>query len=230
LAYPVHETFYSVQGEGLHQGRAAFFIRLYGCPQGCWWCDSAGTWHPDYRPERVRLLRAAELAELAAGQSPPEALVVLTGGEPILFDLDPLCAALRRLGRLVHLETSGMAALRGQVDWVTLSPKPQGTWPLPEVVARADEVKLIVHDSEDIQAGLATLDGLSASAPIFLNPEWSRMRDGDRALLAYMVEAVKHNPRLRLGLQAHKFYQADLLDPASVKDLVPLGGNPELGY
>ena len=230
VRYPVYERFYTWQGEGIHLGRAAYFIRLYGCPQACPWCDSAGTWHHDYRPEGVTLMSAQDLAAVVAQDSPDGAFVVITGGEPILFDLAPLTDALHVLGRRVHIETSGIAELRGAINWVTLSPKPFGTWPTPGVVARADEVKIIVHDVADIQAGLDTLTGLRPEATIWLHPEWSKARERDMEVLNAITDAVKGNPRLRAGYQMHKLYRADELDAHSDKRLIPLGGNTELGY
>ncbi|GGN37040.1 7-carboxy-7-deazaguanine synthase QueE [Deinococcus daejeonensis] len=230
MKYPVYERFYTWQGEGVHLGRAAYFIRLYGCPQACPWCDSAGTWHRDYRPDGVTLMGANELAEVVRAESPDGAVVVITGGEPILFDLAPLTDALHALGRRVHIETSGIAPLRGALDWVTLSPKPSGQPPIPEVVARADEVKIIVHDPGDIQAGLDTLTGLPDEAVIWLHPEWSKARERDLSVLNAITQAVKENPRLRAGYQMHKLYRADDLDAHSDKRLIPLGGNAELGY
>ncbi|MDR6219835.1 7-carboxy-7-deazaguanine synthase QueE [Deinococcus soli (ex Cha et al. 2016)] len=230
MKYPVYERFYTWQGEGVHLGRAAYFIRLYGCPQACPWCDSAGTWHRDYRPDGVTLMGADELAEVVRAESPDGAVVVITGGEPILFDLAPLTDALHALGRRVHIETSGIAPLRGELDWVTLSPKPFGQPPLPEVVAVADEVKIIVHEPGDIQAGLDTLTGLREDAVIWLHPEWSKARERDLSVLNAITQAVKENPRLRAGYQMHKLYRADDLDAHSDKRLIPLGGNAALGY
>jgi 7-carboxy-7-deazaguanine synthase len=230
VKYPVYERFYTWQGEGVHLGRAAYFIRLYGCPQACPWCDSAGTWHAAYRPAGVTLMSAADLAETVRIDSPVGAVVVITGGEPILFDLAPLVDALHLLGRQVHLETSGIASLRGAIDWVTLSPKPFGQWPEASVVTCADEVKIIVHDPADIQAGLETLGGLRDDAVIWLHPEWSRARERDMAVLNAITDAVKQNPRLRAGYQMHKLHRADDLDAHSDKRLIPLGGNRALGY
>ncbi|UQN10263.1 7-carboxy-7-deazaguanine synthase QueE [Deinococcus sp. QL22] len=230
MKYPVYERFYTWQGEGVHLGRAAYFIRLYGCPQACPWCDSAGTWHKDYRPAGVTLMSDTDLAEVVRQDSPDGAVVVITGGEPILFDLAPLVDALHALGRRVHLETSGIAPLRGDIDWVTLSPKPFGQWPEASVVAQASEVKIIVHDPADIAAGLDTLTGLREDAVIWLHPEWSKARERDMGVLNAITDAVKANPRLRAGYQMHKLYRADDLDVHSDKRLIPLGGNAQLGY
>lgn len=230
MKYPVYERFYTWQGEGAHLGRAAYFIRLYGCPQECPWCDSAGTWHKDYRPEQVTLMSAEELATAALQESQEGAFVVITGGEPILFDLAPLVDLLHAGGRRVHLETSGIAPLRGSIDWVTLSPKPFGQQPLPEVVGQAAEVKIIVHEPNDIRKGLETLAGLPDDAIIWLHPEWSKARDRDSRILNAITQAVKENPRLRAGYQMHKLYRADDLDQQSDKRLIPLGGNKDMGY
>lgn len=228
--YPVHEQFYTWQGEGLHLGRAAYFIRLYGCPQACPWCDSAGTWHRDFRPTTVRQRSADELTQDVLSNSPQGALVVITGGEPILFDLAPLTEQLHAHGRRVHLETSGIAPLRGQIDWLTLSPKPAGTWPRPEVVSQADEIKIIVHHPEDIGSGLEAVRGHREDAVIWLHPEWSQARERNAAVLNSITEAVKADPRLRAGYQMHKLYRADEQDLRSDRTPVPLGGNPALGY
>lgn len=230
VKYPLYESFYTWQGEGVHLGRAAYFVRLYGCPQKCIWCDSAGTWHAQYRPAHIQSLSAEDLVQSIVQESPPEAIVVITGGEPILFNLEPLTALLKPLGRAIHLETSGIAPLRGDVDWLTLSPKPFGMPPLPEVVSRANEAKIIVHTKEDIDRGLEMLEGLPETSPIWLHPEWSRARDKDRILLDWITQTVKAHPRLRAGFQMHKLYRADDLDPNSEKTNVPLGGNPTLGF
>ena len=229
MKYPVYEHFYTWQGEGVHLGRAAYFVRLYGCPQACPWCDSAGTWHPEFRPDQVHALNGDEISSVVELYSSVGAIVVITGGEPIMFDLEPLVTALHHNGRKVHLETSGIRPLRGAIDWVTLSPKPFGELPLPEIVRRADEVKIIVHEVGDIGAGLQTLGGLRDDAVIWLHPEWSKARDRDLEILNAITAAVKANPRLRAGYQVHKMFRADELDPNSVKALIPLGGNSKLG-
>lgn len=230
VRYPVYERFYSWQGEGVHVGRAAYFVRLYGCPQACPWCDSAGTWHPGYRPSTIPLLTGAEVAAAVAAGSPAGAIVVITGGEPIMFDLRALTVAMQALGRRVHLETSGIAPLRGDIDWLTLSPKPFGRPPRPDIVARADEAKIIVHDPGDIETGLGLLAGLPTTAAVWLQPEWSRARDRNAAVLDAITQAVKANPRLRAGVQAHKTYRADDLDAGSDRRRIPLGGEPARGF
>jgi 7-carboxy-7-deazaguanine synthase len=230
VKYPIYEQFYSWQGEGIHSGRAAYFVRLYGCTQDCFWCDSAGTWHSKYRPASITMLSADEIVDCVAKESPINAIVVITGGEPILFNLNPLINALHKLGRQVHLETSGIAELRGNPNWITLSPKSFAQHPLQTIVSHADEVKIIVYDPKDISAGLATLNGLREEATIWLHPEWSRAREQDSIVLNAISEAIKENPRLRAGYQIHKLYHVDKLDKNSEKTSIPLGGNTKLGF
>jgi len=227
--YPVHENFHSWQGEGVHLGRAAYFIRLLGCPVKCPWCDSAGTWHPDYLPKPAARESAETLAERAARTRP--SFVVLTGGEPAIHPLAPLAEALRARGLPVHLETSGAFPIRGAFDWTTLSPK-RAALPLAENLRMASELKLIVEAPDDIEWWMRTLRRLAgrlpASQPIWLHPEWSKR--GDPEVLKAIVERVKRDgDPFRAGYQTHKLYGADQLDPRS-RLPVPLGGNPELGY
>ncbi|MDI1320367.1 MAG: 7-carboxy-7-deazaguanine synthase QueE, partial [bacterium] len=128
---PIYETFYAWQGEGCHMGRAAFFIRTFGCPVKCPWCDSAGTWHPAGSPEKLDRVTPAQLADQAARHKAEFA--VITGGEPTIHDLTELTAALRARGLPSHLETSGSFAIHGDFAWVTVSPK-WAKLPLPENV------------------------------------------------------------------------------------------------
>ena len=144
---PIHEQFYTFQGEGAHAGRAAYFIRTFGCPVHCPWCDSAGTWHPDYIPKHIdRLEPAALAAEVADTRAE---FTVITGGEPAIHDLSALTAALHAVGQQTHLETSGAFPIRGAFDWITLSPK-RWKLPLADNVARANEYKLIIDRPEAI--------------------------------------------------------------------------------
>ena len=225
MRYPVHETFHSWQGEGVHLGRSTFFIRLFGCPVKCPWCDSAGTWHPDYVPETVDKREADELAEMAATAKPE--FVVITGGEPAIHDLGPLTRALKEKGIASHLETSGGFEIRGDLDWITLSPKWQRL-PLEKNLSRADELKLIIEDGDSIEKWIQELGDAIGSKPVWLHPEWSKRENAD--VLESITEWVKRNGApFRAGLQAHKFFKADFLDPNSAKPS-PLGGNEELGY
>lgn len=223
---PVYELFHSWQGEGCHAGRSAFFIRLHGCPLHCTWCDSAGTWHPEYVPPSVARMEVDELVARVRESKAP--FVVVTGGEPAIHDLVPLCDALHAAGLKVHLETSGAFPLRGIFDWVTVSPK-RAKAPLRESLACAHEWKLIVESPDGLAAWLAELAPLMrADRPVWLHPEWSRR--ADPAVLGAITDAVKrHGDPLRAGWQLHKLYRADERDSRAAVN-VPLGGNPALGH
>ncbi len=225
MRYPIHETFHSWQGEGVHLGRSAFFIRLFGCPVKCPWCDSAGTWHPDYIPEQIEKRSPEELAEAAAAVGAE--FVVITGGEPAIHDLKPLTDALRAKEVAIHLETSGAFVIQGDFDWITLSPKWQRL-PLLENLDLADELKVIVEDENSIEKWIQYLGDAIGKAPVWLHPEWSQ-RENSEVLESITSTVKERGAPFRAGLQAHKFFKADLLDPSSAKPS-PLGGNEELGY
>lgn len=221
---PVHEQFYSFQGEGSHAGKAAYFIRTFGCPVHCPWCDSAGTWHPDYVPEKVERIAADEL--VAAAVATQAEFVVVTGGEPAIHDLNPLVDALHTVGLKAHLETSGAFPIRGKFDWITLSPK-RWKLPLEENLCKADEFKIIVDSHDAIEEYDAILTN-PRNRSIWLHPEWSSRENG--AILNSITEWVKaHGAPYRAGWQLHKPYQADILDPKSAS-AAPLGGIPSKGY
>jgi 7-carboxy-7-deazaguanine synthase len=233
VTLPVHEMFHTFQGEGIHMGRAAFFVRLFGCPVHCPWCDSAGTWHPEWTPKDVMKLTPELIAGYAASSGAP--IVVITGGEPAVYDLEPLVIALVEKGLKVNLETSGGFSIKGGFDWITLSPK---KWkpPLAESVCRADEFKIIVEAPADIKFYLDLLRDRGwvpptphRSCPVWLHPEWSQRENAD--VLDAISHAVKHGAifNLRAGWQLHKLYKIDALDPGS-RPLVPLGGVKEKGY
>lgn len=220
---PIHEQFYTFQGEGAHAGRAAYFIRTFGCPVHCPWCDSAGTWHPDYIPERVTRVDVESLvAEVAESNAE---FVVVTGGEPAIHNLAPLVDALHAIDQRVHLETSGAFAIQGDFDWVTLSPK-RWKLPLTENIQRADEFKIIV-DSDEAIAEYSKVIG-ATKRPIWLHPEWSK--HNDIMVLNSITEWVKeYGAPYRAGWQMHKVYAADLRDSRSAPP-APLGGQPHMGY
>ena len=203
FAYPVFEKFGSWQGEGAHAGRAAFFIRLFGCPIRCEWCDSAGTWGAgDAVP--AQKISAGTLADEAFAAHPD--VVVITGGEPAIHDLAPLCDALHARGLRVHLETSGAFRIRGNVDWITVSPKEKRP-PLSENWARASELKLIISRPADIAfwAEKISRERVPEAAPIWLHPEWSR-REEPAVLSAISSWVVAHGFPFRAGWQLHKLF------------------------
>lgn len=224
--YPLLEHFLTFQGEGAHMGRPAYFLRLYGCDQQCPWCDAAATWHPAWRPDGIGIYTAEELAELV--RAPIGSIVVLTGGEPTMYRLEPVVCAIHKRGFVVHLETAGHHDIPPNIDWVTLSPKPFAKPPLPASIERADEFKVIVSDRKSLSEGLACIQRYRRhTAPIWLHPEWSRRQDPE--VLRLIAETVKHGREFRAGYQLHKLYNVDALDPFSDKRAVPLGGNPTHG-
>lgn len=233
ITYPVHERFNTFQGEGVHMGKHAFFIRTFGCPLHCPWCDSAGTWHAEFVPKHVgRFSVDALVAEAVASAAP---IVVVTGGEPAIHNLRPLVDALHSANLRVHLETSGAFPIQGRFDWITVSPK-HSRAALDENLRMAHEFKFIIDKPEDIaywtefvrKAGSAYSHPEHDDRPRWLHPEWSRRSDA--GILRSITEAVKGKAAAyRAGWQMHKLYRADLLDPRAEVG-VPLGGNRDLGY
>lgn len=232
LLLPVHERFYTFQGEGVYMGMPAFFIRTYGCPVHCPWCDSAGTWHKDYVPDKITRMDPFTLAQEAHDSGAK--IAVITGGEPAVHMLTALCDALHAFQIRTHIETSGGFEIKGNMDWVTLSPKRWKTLE-PSAVALANEFKFIVEGPGDIEYYLMALQHAGhkrwTEVPIWLHPEWSKHKD--EKVIKAIVTAVKagytRNVFFRAGWQLHKLYAADAFDLRS-EPLVPLGGNPELGF
>lgn len=222
---PVFETFYTWQGEGAHAGRAAFFIRTFGCPIQCAWCDSAGTWHPDWVPKKIERRTVASLVE--AARATAAGFVVVTGGEPTIHDLGPLTTALRAAGLAVHLETAGAYPIRGDFDWVTVSPK-RAKPPLVENLGRADELKIIVEDDTSIARWWEEVGGAVKARHVWLHPEWSQR--ANPVVLRSISEWVKaRGEPFRAGYQMHRLYNVDALD-ARARPSIPLGGDPARGY
>ena len=224
----IHERFFSIQGEGVHMGRSAFFIRTLGCPVKCPWCDSAGTWHPGFKPAGKNLMDEYDLAEEAKHANP--AFVVVTGGEPTIFDLRPLTKALHSQKLRVHLETCGAFPIRGDFDWITLSPK-DAAKPLTTNLNLASEFKLIIERPGDIDRWCRVLADAGVMGPqrppVWLHPEWGHREDAD--VLRAIVREVQHSVSCRAGWQIHKLYKADAGDLRS-RLPVPLGGDPKRGY
>ena len=210
-AYSVNERFYTWQGEGTYAGAPAFFIRLHGCPVKCPWCDSAGTWHPDFVPQDVPRMQVRTLVEEVERACPE--FVVLTGGEPTIHQLTPLTDSLHRAGFSVHLETCGAFPLRGAFDWITLSPK-FNKLPLDQNLEIANEFKLVVEDAQTIARWEERLGGFYREKPIWLQPEWSQRECPE--VLQSITRAVKARRfRYRAGWQNHKWYLADADDARS---------------
>jgi len=194
---PVMEHFYTIQGEGFHQGRAAYFIRLGGCDVGCVWCDVKESWDANMHPKY-------EIQEIVGWvkNAMQEGIVVITGGEPLMHNLDPLCAALRDAGFLTHLETSGTHPLTGKWDWVCFSPK-KFKAPLQEIYQAANELKVVIFHASDFEWAEEHRKLVQSNCLFYLQPEWSKLE----AQTNRIVEYVKLNPSWRIGLQTHKYIQ-----------------------
>ncbi len=190
---PVVETFQSVQGEGTWAGTNAFFIRLAGCNVGCSWCDTKESWNAKHH-ERVPVEQLVDLAAVARPR-----IVVVTGGEPLMHDLEPLVSLLRERSLPVHLETSGTYAMSGRFDWVTLSPKRHRP-PHLALYSQTSELKVVVVDHEDLEWAEEQSRLLDASVPRFLQPEWGTM-----AARSMVFDYVLRHPEWRVSLQSHKF-------------------------
>ncbi|GIV32608.1 MAG: 7-carboxy-7-deazaguanine synthase [Chitinophagales bacterium] len=191
---PVHECFRSIQGEGHYQGKAAFFIRLAGCDVGCHWCDVKESWTVD----ASGYWSVQYLAEQAAASGAQ--IAVITGGEPLLYDLTFLTAQLKSRGLKTHLETSGSSPLSGEWDWICLSPK-KFKPPLPTIFTQANELKMIIFNKSDFLWAEENAAKVTVSCKRFLQPEWSR----EKKMLAEIVHYIKDHPQWELSLQIHKY-------------------------
>ena len=191
---PVMESFYTLQGEGAYQGRAAFFIRLGGCDVGCVWCDVKESWDADKHPRRSIPDLVAE-----AGAYPGR-LAVITGGEPLMHDCTELTQQLRRAGFATHIETSGAWPLSGDWDWVTFSPK-KFKAPLPEIPSRADELKVVVYNKSDLAWAEQWAAQVSPGCRRYLQPEWSK----SAIVTPLIINYIKDHPEWRFSLQLHKY-------------------------
>ncbi|RYY55447.1 MAG: 7-carboxy-7-deazaguanine synthase QueE [Chitinophagaceae bacterium] len=188
------EHFYTIQGEGFHQGRAAYFIRLGGCDVGCVWCDVKESWDAAAHPQQD----INDLKDFV--KATPGELVVVTGGEPLLHNLDALTATLRTAGLKTNIETSGSSPLSGSWDWICLSPK-KFKAPLPEVLTAAHELKVVVFNKSDFQWAEQHAAQVGAHCKLYLQPEWSKAA----AMIPLIVEYIKDHPQWELSLQLHKY-------------------------
>ena len=191
---PVMEHFYTIQGEGFHQGKAAYFIRLGGCDVGCVWCDVKDSWDA----EKHSKLAIGNL-QLAIEKTSAK-LVVITGGEPLMHNLDALTAALQLKGFETNIETSGAHPLSGSWDWICLSPK-KFKAPLPEILPFANELKIIVFNKTDFDWAEEYAAKVSPVCKLFLQPEW----DKAAIITPLIIEYIKANPKWELSLQIHKY-------------------------
>ena len=191
---PVMEHFYTLQGEGFHQGKAAYFIRLGGCDVGCVWCDVKDSWDAEKHPKfEVQSLK------FEVKKTPAE-IVVITGGEPLMHNLDELTNQLQSAGLKTHIETSGAYPLSGKWDWICLSPKKFKS-PLPEILPQADELKVVVFNRSDFDWAEKYAALVSPSCKLYLQPEWDKAAE----MTPLIIDYIKEHTQWELSLQIHKY-------------------------
>ncbi|HEY4064625.1 MAG TPA: 7-carboxy-7-deazaguanine synthase QueE [Puia sp.] len=191
---PVMESFYTLQGEGFHQGKAAYFIRLGGCDVGCTWCDVKESWDAEKHPR-------ISIPDIIAGAvAHPGRLAVVTGGEPLMHNCTELTDQLYQAGFATHIETSGAWPLSGEWDWICLSPK-KFKAPLPEILPLANELKVVIFNRTDFEWAEQWAARVSPGCRLFLQPEWSK----SEALTPLIVDYIKANPQWEFSLQLHKY-------------------------
>ena len=190
---PLMEEFYTIQGEGYHTGKAAYFIRVGGCDVGCHWCDVKESWNAELHPPTL----ANTIVEHAKKYSDT---VVITGGEPLMWSMDYLTKKLQQHGIKTHIETSGAYSFSGSWNWFCLSPK-KTKLPLNEVYKEADELKMIIHNKSDFDFAEEQAAKVGENCQLFLQPEWSKKEK----MTAEIVDYVMKNPKWKISLQTHKY-------------------------
>jgi len=188
------EHFYTLQGEGYHQGRSAYFIRLGGCDVGCVWCDVKDSWdvsmHPLFKVESLK----------SEVKKTPAEIVVITGGEPLMHNLDDLTKELHSAGLKTHIETSGAYPLSGSWDWICVSPK-KFKAPLPGILPLAHELKIVVFNKSDFDWAEKYAARVSPDCKLYLQPEW----DNATQMTPLIIDYIKATPKWELSLQIHKY-------------------------
>lgn len=190
---PLMESFYTIQGEGFHTGKAAHFIRVGGCDVGCHWCDVKESWNAQLHP-------VTSVKDIVSSVNPDAKTVVVTGGEPLTWDMTPLTTALHNSGHQVHIETSGAYPFSGNWDWICLSPKKTAP-PVDEAFKLADELKVVVFNNHDIQWAEEHAQKVGENCALFLQPEWSKREK----VMPLISEYIMANPKWRVSLQTHKY-------------------------
>lgn len=194
LTLPVMEAFYTLQGEGYHTGKAAYFIRLGGCDVGCHWCDVKESWDAAAHAEQS----VDSLLKKAAGNHTD--LLVVTGGEPFMYNLDHLCSKFKSRGWKTHVETSGCYPLSGDWDWICFSPK-KFKPPREEFYQKAHEIKVVIYHPSDFKWAQSHAERMHDTCKWYLQPEWSKASQ----IMPLMVDYVKEHPRWQISLQTHKY-------------------------
>jgi len=190
---PLMEAFYTIQGEGYHKGTAAYFVRIGGCDVGCHWCDVKESWNADLHPP-------TETSKIVDDAAKYSNTVVVTGGEPLTWDMDMLTQGFKSKGLQVHIETSGAYQLTGIWDWICLSPK-KLKLPTQEVYDKADELKVIVYNTADLKFAEEQAAKVNKDCILYLQPEWSK-RD---KVIPLIVDYVMEHPEWKVSLQTHKY-------------------------
>jgi len=188
--------FYSLQGEGYHQGKAAYFIRLAGCDVGCVWCDVKDSWDASKHP----VLTIDEIVASAAAH--PARLAIVTGGEPLLYNLDALTTALKKAGFDVNIETSGSSPLSGKWDWICFSPK-KFKAPLNECIQAASELKVVIFNAHDFEWAETYAQQVAPNCKLYLQPEWDKANQ----ITPLVIDYIKAHPQWELSAQLHKYIQ-----------------------
>ncbi|WP_299555606.1 7-carboxy-7-deazaguanine synthase QueE [Seonamhaeicola sp.] len=190
---PLMEEFYTIQGEGYYKGTAAYFIRIGGCDVGCHWCDVKESWNADLHPP-------TETAKIVENARKYSDTIVVTGGEPLTWDMTVLTTQLKEAGLKTHIETSGAYKLTGQWDWICLSPK-KIKKPTEAIYKVADELKIIVYNKDDLRFAEEQASKVNKDCILYLQPEWSK-RD---KVIPFIVDYVMENPKWKVSLQTHKY-------------------------
>ena len=190
---PLMEAFYTIQGEGFHKGSAAYFIRIGGCDVGCHWCDVKESWDPKSHPP-------TDIRKIVKQASNFSDTIVVTGGEPLMWNMKPLTALLKEKNLKVHLETSGAYDVTGKWDWFCLSPKKNKN-PKKKSYEIADELKVIIYNKYDFKFAEKESKKINSKCKLFLQPEWSK-RD---QIMPLIVDYVMKNPKWKVSLQTHKY-------------------------
>ena len=190
---PLMESFYTLQGEGFHKGRAAFFVRIGGCDIGCHWCDVKESWDPKIHP-------LTDINKIIKQAKKHSKVVVITGGEPLMWPMGPLTKKLQDLGIYTHLETSGAYPLSGFWNWICLSPK-KTKLPPEECYKSADELKIIIYNKSDFNFAELQSKKVRKECKLFLQPEWGVRRN----INPIIVDFVLKNPKWKISLQTHKY-------------------------
>jgi 7-carboxy-7-deazaguanine synthase len=191
---PVMEAFYTIQGEGFHQGRAAYFIRLGGCDVGCVWCDVKESWDASKHPQKSISSIVNEAKQY------PGRVAVITGGEPLMHDCSALTEQLHQASFSTHIETSGAYPLSGDWDWICLSPK-KFKAPLPEVLPVANELKVVIYNKTDFEWAEKYAALVPPSCKLYMQPEWTK----SAVVTPLMIEYIKNHPEWEFSLQLHKY-------------------------